>query len=398
MAATNYTSRNILWSFITALADGDLVTMTLLYNEGLQRLHDGQGALLGRIATVYSDLSSTAVGTKARIVGNVDMTAFNYNSGIALSGLTVIVDENTSTAQTCTFSNAVTGPDVLLTQLTAQCGTNLTWSLNDSGQLVCTVGTIGAGSTIALGAGTAHSTIWPSPTITSPGAGTVNDGASRIGLGAFGSWGGGTLQAYQESFHASVTAIAASVVGKVAKAGDTMTGALTAPSLIINDVNNTVTVATRGVTRSVSSTSSVDLTEWSQADTGRFVSLVDTGSRIVMPLDVPHGATLINAIVTFTGAGGHAALPAVMPSVTIVKTNLLTGADTTISDTDDPSATVGAYQAIHTFGPTSLSEVIDKSVYRYNLNVSSEAGANALSGGVLFGVRVTATVSRIDEF
>jgi hypothetical protein len=228
MAATNYTSRNILWSVITALADGDLVTMTLLYNEGLQRLHDGQGALLGRIATVYSDLVSEATGTKARIVGNVNMTTFNYNDGNALSGLTVIVDENTTTAQTCTFSNAVTGPDVLLTQLTAQCGTNLTWSLNDSGQLVSTCGTTGGTSTIALGAGTAHSTIWPSPTITTPGAGTVNDGASRIGLAAFGSWAGGTLQAFLTTVADGATTTAA-LAAKVAKAGDVMTGDLQLP-------------------------------------------------------------------------------------------------------------------------------------------------------------------------
>jgi hypothetical protein len=205
MAATNYTSRNILWSAITALADGDLVTMARLYEEGLQRLHDGQGALLGRIATVYSDLVSEATGTKARIVGNVNMTTFNYNSGIALSGLTVIVDENTTTAQTCTFSNAVTGPDVLLAQLTAQAGTNLTWSLNDSGQLVSTCGTTGVTSTIALGAGTAHSTIWPSPTITTPGAGTVNDGASRIGSAAVGAISAGTLRSILVALEGTAT-------------------------------------------------------------------------------------------------------------------------------------------------------------------------------------------------
>jgi hypothetical protein len=215
MAATNYTSRNILWSAITALADGDLVTMTLLYNEALQRLHDGQGALLGRVATVYSDLVSQATGTKARIVGNVNMTAsdtaFNYNGGIALSGLTVIVDENTTTAQTCTFSNAVTGPDVLLAQLAAQCPTNLIWSLNDSGQLVCECQTTGGTSTIALGAGTAHSTIWPSPTITTPGAGTVNDGVSRIGSAAIGSIPAGTLRSILVALESAIAGTATDI-------------------------------------------------------------------------------------------------------------------------------------------------------------------------------------------
>lgn len=205
--ATPRTSSNILWSTITSLVAGELLTKARLYTEALHRLQDNDGALLGRIAKVYSDLVSQAVGTKARIVGNVDMTAFNYDGGVALNGLTVIVDEDTTTAQTCTFTNAVTGPDVLLSQLTSQAGTNLIWSLNDSGQLVCESQTVGAGSTIALGAGTAHSTIWPSPTITSPGAGTVNDGATHIGVAAIGSIAAGTLRAVLTTIESTLSAL-----------------------------------------------------------------------------------------------------------------------------------------------------------------------------------------------
>jgi len=224
--ATQRSSSNIFWTTITSLVAGELLTKARLYTEALHRLQDNDGALLGRIARVYSDLVSQAVGTKARIVGNVDMTGFNYDGGVALSGLTVIVDENTTTAQTCTFTNAVTGPDVLLSQLTSQAGTNLIWSLNDSGQLVCECQTIGGTSTIALGAGTAHSTIWPSPTITTPGAGTANDGASRVGIGAFASWGGGTLRDFLVAFESAASATATAVALKVAKAGDTVTGPL----------------------------------------------------------------------------------------------------------------------------------------------------------------------------
>lgn len=215
--ATQRASSNILWSTITSLVAGELVTKARLYTEALHRLQDNDGALLGRIARVYSDLVSEAVGTKARIVGNVDMTAFNYDGGVALNGLTVIVDENTTTAQTCTFTNAVTGPDVLLSQLTASCGTNLIWSLNDSGQLVCECQTIGGTSTIALGAGTAHSTIWPSPTITTPGSGTANDGASKIGVGAIGTIPAGTLRAF-------LTTVETTVANALLKSGGTMTG------------------------------------------------------------------------------------------------------------------------------------------------------------------------------
>jgi hypothetical protein len=49
------------------------------------------------------------------------------------------------------------------------------------------------------------------------GAGTVNDGASRIGLAAFGSWAGGTLRAF-------LVTIEAIVADALLKTGDTITG------------------------------------------------------------------------------------------------------------------------------------------------------------------------------
>jgi hypothetical protein len=385
MAATNYTSKNILRTTITALADGDYVTMQRLYNEAVLPTFDSIGGLLGRIATVYSDLVSQDVGTKARIVGNVDMTAFNYNGGIALSGLTVIVDENTTTAQTCTFTNAVTGPDALLTQLTAQAGTNLTWSLNDSGQLVCTCGTIGTGSTIALGAGTAHSTIWPSPTITSPGAGTANDGATRIGVGAIGAIPAGTLRAFLIAAEGTVT-------NALLKSGGTMTGHITFTSPFAVAYNATFSRTSHG-----NWTIPVTVTDWVfaplaiplQSNTAQAVTTIDHD------LDLITGDTLDGVDVwSYHDGVPHGALPGTMPAIRIwrIPTNAtladavaLGGADVT-----DPSASVATYEAKHAVTITGLAHTVLANS-RYFVRYYSEDGANDEPGRYLTSVVINGT-------
>lgn len=203
--ATNRTpSSNTYWSFMTALVDGDLVTMQRLYNEGLHRLQDNAHYVLGKVAQVYADLASTAAGGHAFSVGNVNITAFDFQSGAALNGLTIIVDEDTSAAQTCTFDNTITTPALLLAALTSQAGTNLTWSLTSDGFLRVQSNTVGAGSTLAAPAGTAATALFGSASTTSPGSSTVNDGASRIGLAAFPGWGGGTLQNFLSTLFAYI--------------------------------------------------------------------------------------------------------------------------------------------------------------------------------------------------
>lgn len=390
MAATNYTSRNILWSVITALADGDFVTMTALYDEALKRLHDGQGALLGRIATVYSDLVSQATGTKARIVGNVDMTAFNYNSGIALNGLTVVVDEDTTTAQTCTFDNAVTGPDVLLTQLTAQAGTNLVWSLNESGYLVVQSKTVGTGSTIALGSGTAHSTIWPSPTITSPGAGTVNDGGSRIGLAAIGSLPAGTLRSMLVAIESVTSGVAASIASRVAKAGDTMYGNLAFGSGTKVVYSEAVERPARG--QWVLSSSVTDL---SISEGGGTLTQIATAQAVVTADYVFYpitGDTMTGIKISVNATGsGHSGMPATKPSITLWKWVYGAIAPSIVAGPiEDPETTVVDYEAIHEVEITGLSEVIASNA-RYFLRFSSEDGANQTAGYIVTHVSMSVT-------
>lgn len=383
--STPRTSSNIIWSTISSLVAGELLTKVKLYDEGLHRLQDGIGALLGRIATVYSDLVSEDIGTKARIVGNVDMTAFNYNNGIALNGLTVIVDEDTTTAQTVTFNNAVTGPSQLLAQLTAGAPTNLIWSLNDSGYLVVESQTIGTGSTIALGAGTAHSTIWPSPTITSPGAGTANDGTSRVGFGATGSWTGGTLRA----FLVNVETVA---VNALLKTGGTMTGnvAFTSPAQVTYDA--TFTRRSRG-TWTFPSTN----TDWQMVGLGipLHANTAQAAITIDHELDLIPGDILDGVDVwSYHDGTPHGALPATMPNIRIWKAphNATLGSTVALgaAAVDDPSASVAAYEAMHAVSITGLAHTVEANA-RYFLRYTSEDGANDEPGRYITGVLINGT-------
>jgi hypothetical protein len=125
-------------------------------------------------------LLGLTAATSASVQGNANITTFNFNSGVALDGLTVIIDEDTTTAQTVTFSNAVANSTQMLSELNVGT-TNITWSLNGS-FLVATSDTLGPGSTISLGSGTAHSVLIGTPTIVSPGTGTVGTAGALDGL------------------------------------------------------------------------------------------------------------------------------------------------------------------------------------------------------------------------
>lgn len=187
--------QNIFWSTITSLLDSELVTRELLYNQALHRIQDSAYYVLGLVAKVYQDFSSTNIGTAASITGSVDLTQFDFDSGIALSGLTLTFDEDTAAAQTVTFPNSITSIPLLLNELYSQAATNLEFDLTSDGNLRVRSGTLGVSSTLAAVTGTAAALLLNIQTAVA-GSGFAADGASRIGLGTIPStpWTGGVLR------------------------------------------------------------------------------------------------------------------------------------------------------------------------------------------------------------
>lgn len=107
---------------------------------------------------------------------------------------------------------------------------------------------------------------------------------------------------------------------------------------------------------------------------------------IGLDLEFIHGRTLTGWALRCHGGliGGHAGWPvAIAPTAGILKSNPATGADGESNRLGaglitDPAVAVSqaAYEQLHTFGETGLTEVID-STTQYMLEVIGEEGANA---------------------
>lgn len=123
------------------------------------------------------------------------------------------------------------------------------------------------------------------------------------------------------------------------------------------------------------------------------------------PIDVPNGATILNVSLWVRAApfGTYAAFPGVepgtYPKIQLMQTNVETGTQTSLAasfDTLFSPHTVAGYQASHaivisgTFGP------IDTTTTKLSLLFSSEFGANAQAGMVLYGVETSYTVAEQD--
>jgi hypothetical protein len=114
------------------------------------------------------------------------------------------------------------------------------------------------------------------------------------------------------------------------------------------------------------------------------------------PLDLPHGAELIEIRAVFKGAGGHGALPLSMPkfgvvrygNLTLVPVSLLSGSGLVT----DSSASVAAYEAIHEIVYTpDQNTLIDRALYSYGLNFMGEGHTNAVANFILLGFKLKYT-------
>ncbi len=131
---------------------------------------------------------------------------------------------------------------------------------------------------------------------------------------------------------------------------------------------------------------------------GGMASNVTLGDYLYVGLDVPHGATLTSVTIYINPDGAHVGLPANMPRIRVSKIGI-GGTETVIGvETTDATAFLVVYEAAHTITVSGLSEVIDRTAYRYNVRLQSESGANALAGMEYILTSTTCTVNSYTEY
>jgi len=121
---------------------------------------------------------------------------------------------------------------------------------------------------------------------------------------------------------------------------------------------------------------------------------VNTVSVLYLPLCfVPLPATIIAITASVKGAAGHAALPAVMPKVEIVRQAADGSSMVSEGSFTDASASTGAYQTTHNILLTSLS--IQPISYAWNIRFTGESGANALAGLEVYSMSIAWTSTSV---
>jgi hypothetical protein len=139
-------------------------------------------------------------------------------------------------------------------------------------------------------------------------------------------------------------------------------------------------------------------TLWLFDSSGRLTTTTNGASTAHFDLDIPDGATLISVEVWIDPANAHAGLPT-MPAVVFNQieiedsnTSLLAGETDQSPDTstfDVPHAIVLDNNSTGALTPT----IIDNTKYYYRVKLTTESGANALSGCKVLGVIATYTTT-----
>lgn len=224
-----------LWPTLKAFATGDYITREFL-RDSLNKAGDIGYGVLAALNERFQQLGSTNAGTSAVQRGSVVMGTLSFYDPVdvpvgALDGLTLILETDLAGPVTVTFAQP-TSPVHVATQINTQAAALGLVASADSGidpntgaVVAANVGKLllvrpsgASADLIVKGAGTANAILGlPLIDTTVSGAGTVNDGTSRIGFGAVGAWSGGTLRAF-------LVATETVVANALLKSGGTMTG------------------------------------------------------------------------------------------------------------------------------------------------------------------------------
>lgn len=157
----------------------------------------------------------------------------------------------------------------------------------------------------------------------------------------------------------------------------TVTGAKTFADLTMSGTNK-VKLAARSRTRPAGNGVVID-------DVGASLptssAAVGTDVAVFIPLDPPDGST-ITAFRVRIDPAVHANLPGSMPQVAL-QTIAVDGTVASLETVADTSPDAAAYSAAHNIEKLGISVVVDRSLYRYRLNLLTESGDNSAAGDVI---------------
>lgn len=224
-----------------------------------------------------------------------------------------------------------------------------------------------------------------------------------------------TLPTYATAFTDNISEIPADFLNnyvrtQIPKAVDGVGGGAYAPATQIDiggsglklSNGNLLGYNSRSVVRHLALVADSASGNWSLASTPRLAwQNTASGGTLWIALEgLPHNNVLSTLSLRWIGATGHSAFPGgapVMPSITLYRIDQ-DGTQTSIATVSDTSASAGAYEAAHSITLSSITHTIDRTLYRYVLEVAGETGANFISGGKALGLIATVAMTSQPEW
>lgn len=209
---------------------------------------------------------------------------------------------------------------------------------------------------------------------------TSDDGAERIGAEAGAGYTLGSVRSQLDQIGPSATT--------------TYSGAKTFDNITASGANK-YKVTLRTITRE----QDMFFKRSTGTDAIKVAEPVDVSyiEEAIQPLNrIPHGST-VSQVTFYHDRTDGGSLPLTRVQAEVWKRDVTTGTLTQIgSTTTDPVATLGAYNAYHSFAVTGLTEVIDRTKYNYHAKLIGETTPNDQTT-TWYGTTVTFTVTACEE-
>ena len=237
---------------------------------------------------------------------------------------------------------------------------------------------------------------------------TSSSGARKLGSeavsGATVALTAGTLQSQLVTLTAALNTLHTTVVKL--SGSQTITGAKIFDDATFS-TSNLIKYGARSVTRGFGVNGALfDGAIWETLNNGDVWTARSLGTTagtnisqaIVVPIDVPHNATITAASVRLVPNTGHGAVPAGRPKLMLVRATRTGGTAGAVvgTVTDNVTSNVAAYETARQLNLTGLSTTTDRTTYEYFLAVEGESSTNALSHVGVSGFTVTFTVTEQD--